>query len=54
VWAARIAGVAENAVRRGSVYVAVADAYRRAGRIEGVCARDLQAITWCHHRGTHL
>jgi hypothetical protein len=51
VWAGRVAGVMEHTVRRSSGYNAIADAYRRAAKIEQVAPRDMQAITWCHIRG---
>lgn len=51
VWAARAAGVEEAVVRRATGYVAVAEAYRRAGRRVGLSGRDIQAVTWCAQRG---
>jgi hypothetical protein len=51
IWAGRIAGVQESAIRRRPVYNAVADAYRRAAAIEHLAPREMQAITWCHIRG---
>lgn len=51
VWSGRIAGVAEDSVARPKIYNMVADAYRRAARIEQIAPRDLQAATWCAIRG---
>lgn len=51
VWAARVAGAEARLLDSQWGYVAIAEAYRRAGAIEKVRPRDLQAITWCAIRG---
>lgn len=51
IWAARVAGVNPEVLRRPREYAAVADAYRRAAKRAGVTPRELQAITWCAIRG---
>jgi hypothetical protein len=52
VWAARVAGVDPEILRRPREYAAVAEAYRRAAKRVGISPRKLQAITWCLIRGT--
>lgn len=46
VWAARVAGVDPDILRRPRDYQFVADAYIRAARRVRISPRDLQAITW--------
>lgn len=51
IWAARVAGVDPEVLRRPREYAAVAAAYRRAAKRVGLSPRQLQAITWCAIRG---
>lgn len=46
VWAARVAGIDENLLKRVGVYDAVAEAYRIAARAAGVEPATMQATTW--------
>lgn len=52
VWAARSVGLDPNRLTPARIHDCVA-AYREAAPLVGVCARDLQAIVWCHVRGKH-
>jgi hypothetical protein len=51
VWAARVAGVDPETLRRPAAYRDVAEAYRRAAKRVDETPRELQAITWCAIRG---
>lgn len=51
VWAARVAGVAEDKLSRVGVYDAVEHAYRLAARRRGVDPSTMQATTWIVARG---
>lgn len=51
VWAARVAGVSEEALSRVGVYDAVAHAYRLAAKRVGITPAAMQAITWVVMRG---
>lgn len=51
VWAARIAGVTEDELKRVGVYEAVAHAYRLAAKRVGISPAQMQATTWCVIRG---
>lgn len=46
VWAARVAGIDEDALKRVGVYDAVEHAYRLAARRRGVDPATMQATTW--------
>jgi hypothetical protein len=54
VWAARVAGVSEQALGRVGVYDVVADAYRAAARRRGVLPTTMQATTWVIARDGRL
>ena len=59
VWAARIAlglptGELEKVLGRKGMYEAVAHAYRLAAKRRNIAPSEMQAITWCAIRGTHL
>lgn len=50
-WNERVAGCPTGWTRAKSKYLVVEDSYRRAARIVGLPARELQAVTWCQIRG---
>jgi hypothetical protein len=52
VWAARVAEgpTFRDAAPAGKRYKLIATAYRRAGELLGVSARDVQAAVWTHYR----
>lgn len=49
VWAARVAGSTLDQPVGGG-YVAIAEAYRRAGQVLGISPREVQAVAWCAFR----